>query len=531
MQEASATPSKRRIVTFIGPFSRQELRTAHEASAQHGVQVRLYRDEQEAIAAMGAFTPCGVFLHPEANHDVLYQHLRSDPRLFVVPTVETLRQVDAVSTQWAMWRGADDIVNILDADTLGVLIQKLTSKDFEELPPATAGKAVVAHFDEKRRLLIGRALRLGGFDVDFVANRHELLARDSMDILVVSEELYRDTNITGSGRPADVIIVETADERPVDYAARSKTAFVSDKGSLQDIVFLAAELKRDSDKKSRESRRLLFSAMCTFRIPGGAVRHGYVYNISNLGLFIRTLTPLAFGSSVWIEMEPYETGLVHLRGEVVRSREHVGSEGNGPAGFGVHIVKEECPPLDLEAYQLAYRHFLEATENGHDEPHTVMTARLTEVGEETKKETIPALQPTVLIIDDESSVCRSISRRLERAGYATICAGNGQEGLALLKENEVHAVVSDVTMPVLNGLELVNEMQSFARNVPIILLSGGYLSTDTTRDASKLVFDFLPKPTPAEKLLNTVAAAVRAYQASSTGHGARQIQSSRHTAD
>ena len=514
----NGSETKRQVVTFIGPYTRQELRAAHEAAAQHGAQLRLYREEQEAIAAMGAFTPCGVFLHPMAKQEDVYRALRADPRLFVVPTVETLLALDATSTKWAMQRGADDIVNIADVGRVSELIQKLIHNEPSVLPPVSQGKVVVAHFDEKRRLLIGRAMRLGGYDVDFVANRHELVSRESANVLVVSEDLYRDANIAASGAKFDATIVVTTGERPVDYSERTKTAFVSDGSLLHDVVFLAKELRRDKGDTERESRRLLYPAMCTFRIPGGGVRHGYIFNISEMGLFVRTLTPLAFGSSVWVEMEPYEAGLVHLRGEVVWNRQHAepGGESHdsyGPAGFGVHLVKEECPPLDLEAYHRAYRHFLEVTERGDDEPPTVTVARLAEAEEGAGRETVPSLQPTVLVIDDESSVCRSISRRLERAGYATICAGNGEEGLAQLRENEVHVVVSDVTMPVLNGLELVNEMQSFARHVPVILLSGGYLSNDTTKDTSKLVFDFLPKPTPFEKLLNTVSAAVRAYQA------------------
>lgn len=521
MENASASESRHTVIALVGPFTRGEQRSVQEAASQCGAQVRLYRDEQDAIAAMDRYVPCAVFLHPDTKQEAVYAALRGDPKLFAIPTVETLRELNTVSMKWAMRRGADDVVQIADVRSLCELMGKLIGTQSPALPPVTAGKATVAHFDERKRLLVGRAMRLAGFDVDFIANRHELLSREPSDLLVVSEELWREANFHSKGSRYGANIVITSQSGPVDYSSRTNTVFVGEVCLHHDVVFLAEEFRRveKTKDKERESRRLLYSAMCTFRIPGGGVRHGYVYNISREGMFIRTLTPHAFGSSVWIEMEPYESGLVHLRGEVAWKREHASSEGRGPAGFGVRLIKEECPPLDLAAYQHAYRNFQEATERGDDDGQMVMVARIADANEdaEISRETIPTKQPTVLVIDDENAVCRAICRRLEKAGYLTIAAGNGEEGLAHLREREVHAVVSDITMPVLNGLELVNEMQSFASNVPVILLSGGYLSNDSTKDASKLVFDFLPKPIPSDKLLATVATAVRAYQTASRG--------------
>ena len=66
--------------------------------------------------------------------------------------------------------------------------------------------------------------------------------------------------------------------------------------------------------------------------------------------------------------------------------------------------------------------------------------------------------PLVLIVDDEPNVRRVLSALLRRDGYRTLEAGDGEEALRSLDANPVHAVVADLKMPRMNGLELLDEV-------------------------------------------------------------------------
>ena len=79
----------------------------------------------------------------------------------------------------------------------------------------------------------------------------------------------------------------------------------------------------------------------------------------------------------------------------------------------------------------------------------------------------------ILIVDDSSSV-RTIARTaLREKGYEVIEAANGQEGLEKLSAERVHLIVSDVNMPVMDGISFLKELKSrpTSKFVPVIMLT------------------------------------------------------------
>ncbi|HEU5443210.1 MAG TPA: response regulator [Steroidobacteraceae bacterium] len=79
----------------------------------------------------------------------------------------------------------------------------------------------------------------------------------------------------------------------------------------------------------------------------------------------------------------------------------------------------------------------------------------------------------ILIVDDSSSV-RTIARTaLRERGYEVIEAANGKEGLEKLSADRVHLVVSDVNMPVMDGISFLKELKSrpTSKFVPVIMLT------------------------------------------------------------
>jgi chemotaxis protein histidine kinase CheA/CheY-like chemotaxis protein len=103
----------------------------------------------------------------------------------------------------------------------------------------------------------------------------------------------------------------------------------------------------------------------------------------------------------------------------------------------------------------------------------------------------------ILIVDDSVVVRRSLSRKLNAAGYATREAGNGNAALKVLRTHDVAAVVTDVDMPEMSGIELLQEMkhQKQFRDIPVTVLS--------SRDSEAMPHE-IPELQPANVLAKPV---------------------------
>ena len=81
---------------------------------------------------------------------------------------------------------------------------------------------------------------------------------------------------------------------------------------------------------------------------------------------------------------------------------------------------------------------------------------------------------TILCIEDESELRKDITEELEEAGYTVLQAVDGKEGLEMILAHKPNLVLCDITMPKMNGLQLLKEVrQNFPllAEMPIILLS------------------------------------------------------------
>ncbi len=67
---------------------------------------------------------------------------------------------------------------------------------------------------------------------------------------------------------------------------------------------------------------------------------------------------------------------------------------------------------------------------------------------------VPENDATILVVDDEPELSRALSKLLGRNGYHVLTADNGEQGLALLRQQEVHLVLSDLQMPKMGGLDI-----------------------------------------------------------------------------
>jgi two-component system, LuxR family, response regulator FixJ len=112
--------------------------------------------------------------------------------------------------------------------------------------------------------------------------------------------------------------------------------------------------------------------------------------------------------------------------------------------------------------------------------------------------------PTVFVIDDDASVRRSLARLLESLGYAVVACASAEEFLALPDATGPACLVTDVRMPGMTGLDLLEVIKGSGRRLPIILSSGDIDAATAASSKASGVVRFLIKPFGAEDLIAAV---------------------------
>jgi two-component system nitrogen regulation response regulator NtrX len=115
----------------------------------------------------------------------------------------------------------------------------------------------------------------------------------------------------------------------------------------------------------------------------------------------------------------------------------------------------------------------------------------------------------VLIIDDETAIREAIRMTLEYEGYRIDEARSGQDGIDKATKANYDAILLDIKMPILDGIEVLENLKEQHVTSPVVMVSGhGDIQTavDCTRRGA---YDFLEKPLNRDKLLLTVRNAVR----------------------
>ncbi len=79
----------------------------------------------------------------------------------------------------------------------------------------------------------------------------------------------------------------------------------------------------------------------------------------------------------------------------------------------------------------------------------------------------------ILVIDDEELIRSFLRDLLKEEGYEVIMASDGEEGLALFETNSIDLVITDIIMPVKDGLDTILELKKKAPELPVIAISAG----------------------------------------------------------
>lgn len=115
---------------------------------------------------------------------------------------------------------------------------------------------------------------------------------------------------------------------------------------------------------------------------------------------------------------------------------------------------------------------------------------------------------TILLVDDELSVLRSLARILGERYSVVQCTG-GIQALDFLSQNSITVVVSDIKMPGMSGIDLIEQIHEILPDVPVILMTGHGEIDTVVRAVRHNVFDFILKPFNPDELFAALDRAIK----------------------
>ncbi|MFN5323399.1 MAG: sigma-54-dependent transcriptional regulator [Bacteroidota bacterium] len=116
--------------------------------------------------------------------------------------------------------------------------------------------------------------------------------------------------------------------------------------------------------------------------------------------------------------------------------------------------------------------------------------------------------PRILIIDDEKSIRNTLKEILTYEGFEVSEAQDGAEGVKAVEKGKFEVILSDIKMPKMDGIEVLEKLQEIAPDTPVVMISG-HGNIETAVDAiRKGAFDYIAKPLDLNRTLVTIRNAI-----------------------
>jgi DNA-binding NtrC family response regulator len=120
---------------------------------------------------------------------------------------------------------------------------------------------------------------------------------------------------------------------------------------------------------------------------------------------------------------------------------------------------------------------------------------------------------TILLVDDELEILKSLGEILSRFGYQVIARQSAQEALASVKDGaNIDLVITDYRMPGMDGLEFLNALRQMDPSVPVIMLTAYGAVESYLKSLSLGVYEYVNKPIKAKELGRIVQAAINSAE-------------------
>ena len=127
-------------------------------------------------------------------------------------------------------------------------------------------------------------------------------------------------------------------------------------------------------------------------------------------------------------------------------------------------------------------------------------------------------RPFSILITDDDRDCREALREIvEPQGYRTVLASSGEEAVEIVQFQVVHAVLIDMHMPTLTGLETLRIVRQINAVLPCILVTADATEALIRQALNEHVYSVIPKPVSKHLVLHTVVRALGRYQAGERG--------------
>jgi DNA-binding NtrC family response regulator len=139
--------------------------------------------------------------------------------------------------------------------------------------------------------------------------------------------------------------------------------------------------------------------------------------------------------------------------------------------------------------------------------------------------------PSILVVDDEASIRRTLREILEYEDFAVEEAEDGEEAVEKISSESFDVVLLDVKMPKRDGMEVLQTVRDKQIDVPVVMISG-HGTIETAVEATKLgAFDFVEKPPDLNRLLVTIRNALDRGQLEAENRRMRQTIAEKHSGD
>ena len=135
----------------------------------------------------------------------------------------------------------------------------------------------------------------------------------------------------------------------------------------------------------------------------------------------------------------------------------------------------------------------------------------------------PETKKTILLADDDDNLRRVLEFQLSEAGYKILTAADGAQAFEIFTNNDFDCVITDLRMPKLSGLELLEKIKTFNAEIPVVVITA-FGEVETAVSAMKAgAFDYINKPFNRDEILLTLERAVSFSETKSENRRLREI--------
>lgn len=286
---------------------------------------------------------------------------RAESSSAMIPMLSLVNAVTDLGFAEALASGADDVVSRKEPDHLRSRLRQLP-KEPMTLAECTRGAVLIGESERARRVMSGRVLRNAGYSVSFAVGEEDLYRNatsQSLSVIVANVALTpapRDLVNACRASGNDTLVVFTCPPREIKnykevLSGLDGVTLTDAFAPAENVLFVANELSRPRGVDNRASARILYGTTVAFRGAGRAADDfGYSYNVSEGGMYVRTLAPPE-DTHVWIELTPPRSDRrVRLVGRVAWRRGLAqGQYATVPPGFGLEIV--DGAQMDIAAWR------------------------------------------------------------------------------------------------------------------------------------------------------------------------------------